>query len=120
METRKFGFEKLEVWQDAKDLAVLTYRITANFPAEEKYGLTNQLRRAAILVSSNIAEGSARNTAKNQAHFYTMAYTSLMEVLSQLLVSLELDMITDQNLDETRPQIEKVSNKLNALRKSIT
>lgn len=120
MESRKFGFEKLEVWQDAKELAVLIYRITAKFPPEEKYGLASQLRRAAISVSSNIAEGSARSTAKNQAHFYTMAYSSLMEVLSQLLVAFDLKLISDQELSGIRPQVEKVSNKLNALRKAIS
>lgn len=98
MEGRKFGFEKLEVWQDAKELALMIYRITSKFPIEEKYDLAGQLRRSSVSVSTNIVEGSARNTAKNQAHFYSMAYGSLMEVLSQLLIANELDLITNQEL----------------------
>ena len=115
-----YSFERLEVWKDSKSLVVDIYRLSKGFPSEEKYGLTSQIRRAAISVSSNIAEGSSRNTAKDQAYFYTMAYSSLMELLSQFLIAVDLKLITENELAEVRPQIEKVSNKLNALRNSAS
>jgi four helix bundle protein len=115
---RRYGFEKLEVWQEAKGLAVLVYNVTSKFPSSESFGLTSQLRRAIVSVSSNIAEGSSRSTKRDQAHFYTMAYSSLMEVLSQLLLAGDLGFIQEDSIDRLRPVIEKVTNKLNALRKA--
>jgi four helix bundle protein len=113
---KTFSFEKLQVWQDSKNLAVMLYRYTSSFPSEEKYGLTSQIRRAIVSVSSNIAEGSSRNTKRDQAHFYGMAYSSLTEVLSQILIAHELGFIDETQVNEIRSEIEKVSNKLNALR----
>jgi four helix bundle protein len=69
---KTYGFEKLGVWHDAKNLAVLIYKTTDSLPSTEKYGLINQIRPAVVSVSSNIAEGSSRKK-KDQAHFYTMA-----------------------------------------------
>lgn len=69
-----FYFEKLEVWHLAIELAKDIYQSTASFPREEKFGLTNQIRRASVSVSSNLAEGSARITKKDQAHFSTIAF----------------------------------------------
>lgn len=111
-----FGFEKLEVWKDAKVLTILVYKVTKDFPSDEKYGLVSQMRRAVISVSSNIAEGSSRISPKDQAHFYQIAFSSLMEVLSQIIISVELGYIGDQ--DSFRLEISKIANKLNALRKS--
>lgn len=116
---RSYGFEKLQVWQDSKELSVLIYKVTAKFPTEEKFGLTSQMRRAIVSVSSNIAEGSSRNTKKDQAYFYGVAYSSLVEVLSQTLIASELNFLEKNNVDEIRIEVEKVSNKLNALRKSV-
>ena len=62
-----YSFEKLQVWKDAKELAKVIYALTGNFPAEEKFGLISQLRRASVSIASNIAEGSARQTSKDQA-----------------------------------------------------
>lgn len=80
MDAYQFSFEKLEVWQMARKLAVRIYKQTQSFPNEEKYGLTSQIRRSALSIGSNIAEGSTRASAKDQAHFTTVAYGSLMEV----------------------------------------
>ncbi|PHR45608.1 MAG: four helix bundle protein [Fluviicola sp.] len=117
---REYGFEKLLVWQEAKDFAVLIYRITQSFLDEEKYGLTNQIRRATISVSSNIAEGANRTTKNDQARFYSIAYSSLMEVLSQTIISAELSFMTIENKDKIRIKIESISNKLNALKNATT
>ena len=111
-----FSFEKLKVWQEAKDLVLMVYKLTSHFPPFEKYGLVSQLRRASISVSSNIAEGNTRITNKDKAHFSSMAYSSLMEVLSQLIISKELDFIADQQYFSIREQIHKVSYKLVAFR----
>lgn len=114
-----YAFEKLVVWQESKGLIIYLYKLTAKYPAEEKFGLTNQLRRAALSVASNIAEGSSRKSFKDQAHFYQIAYGSLLEVLNQLLISFELTFVSEEELDTCRLKIESISNKLNALRTSI-
>lgn len=113
-----FSFEKLEVWKDAKVLTKEIYSITRSFPDDEKFGLVGQLRRAIISVSSNIAEGSSRMSPKDQAHFYHIAFSSLIEVLSQILISIELGYIHEDSEELFRKEISKISNKLNALRKS--
>jgi len=78
MNNYQFSSEKLEVWQLARILTTDIYRHTAKFPQEEKYLLISQLRRAAISIASNLAEGSTRAKAKNKAHFTTIAFSSLM------------------------------------------
>ncbi|WP_127844994.1 four helix bundle protein [Psychroflexus aestuariivivens] len=113
---KKFSFENLEVWNDVKLLTKDIYIMTKSFPDEEKYGLVSQVRRAVISVSSNIAEGSARNSAKDQAHFYQIAFSSLMEVLSQLIISVELEFINNNQLKLHREKISDIAYKLNALR----
>ena len=113
-----FSFEKLDVWKESKDLTVQVYKLTSAFPDEEKYGLVSQMRRAAISVCSNIAEGCSRTSAKDQAYFFQLAYSSLMELLNQMMISVELEFSKESVLVNNRTQIEKISNKLNALRKS--
>ena len=115
---KTFSFEKLEVWQDAKELTHQIYKITKTYPDDEKFGLVSQLRRAVISVTSNIAEGSSRMSPKDQAHFYHLAFSSLMEVLSQILISIELSYINPDSEDLFRKQISKIANKLNSLRSS--
>jgi four helix bundle protein len=112
-----YSFEKLEVWNESKRLTKIVYQITSRFPENEKFGLTSQLRRASISVSSNLAEGSARITPKDKAHFSTMAYSSLIEVLNQLIISYELDFINESDYLNFRILIESLSNKINSLRK---
>lgn len=113
-----YSFEKLTVWQDSKKLVVHIYEICKQFPDEEKFGLTSQIKRAAVSVSSNLAEGTSRKSPKNRAHFTTIAYSSLMEVLNQLIIAYELNFINEPTYTQTREIIEKVSNKLNSLRNS--
>jgi four helix bundle protein len=110
-----YAFEKLEVWQDARELVKSIYQLTTNFPRSELYGLVSQMRRAAISVVSNIAEGTGRGSLKDQARFYQIAFSSLIEVLNQLIISQDLKYIDETMQLNMRTQIEKVSNKLNAL-----
>lgn len=113
-----FSFEKLQVWHDARKLVACLYQLSEKFPSNEKFGLTNQIRRAAVSIVSNIAEGSARTSFKDQAHFYQVAFSSNIEVLNQLIIAVDLNYISEVMLIDIRPDIEKVSNKLNSLRKS--
>jgi four helix bundle protein len=118
MEKRQFSFEKLHVWVDIRNMIKEIYTITSAFPENEKYCLVNQMRRAAISISSNLAEGAARTSLKDQAHFYQLSYSSLMEVLSQLIVCNDLGLISEDQYLGIRKQIDFISFKLNALRKS--
>ena len=113
-----YSFEKLDVWQLSRELVKDIYHLTLKFPDEERFGLTSQIRRATISISSNLAEGSARKTAKDQAHFTTISYGSLMELLNQLIISSDLEYVTIEELKLIRPSIEEIGNKLNSLRNS--
>ena len=83
MKKYKYPFEKLDVWQNARKLTIEVYKITNDFPKYELFGLTNQINRSVISVSSNIAEGSGRKSKKDQANFTTIAYSSLLELTNQ-------------------------------------
>ena len=111
-----YSFEKLDTWKEARAWVTWIYKNTTEFPAEEKFGLVNQIRRASISVVSNLAEGSARKSPKDQAHFYQLAYSSLIEVLNQLIISNDLSFINDSKLTEGRTMIENLTSKVAALR----
>ena len=113
-----YSFEKLEVWQNARTLVKSVYLLTKNYPDDERFGLVSQMRRCAISIASNLAEGTARGTMKDKSHFTTMSYGSALELLNQLILSLDLEFVNDQEYSETRSQIEGVTNKLNSLRNS--
>lgn len=115
---RVYSFEKLEAWQKARKLTKAIYLTSKNFPDEEKFGLTSQIRRASVSVCSNIAEGTSRNSFKDKARFTEMAYTSLMEVLNQLIISSDLSFIAQEEYELLRIQIDEVSYMINALHKS--
>lgn len=111
-------FEKLQTWHVAKDFAKRVYEVTKQFPAIEQYGLTSQIRRAVVSVTSNIAEGSARTSRKDQAHFSQLAYSSLMEVACQLQLSHEMGFLESEVYEELRRYVVELSVKLNSLRRS--
>jgi len=115
---KQFSFEKLNVWQKSKDLSINIYKVTANFPNEEKFGLISQLRRCAISVASNLAEGSGRNSNKDKARFSEIAFGSLLELLNQLIISNELKFLSVESYEGLRNQVEEISRMINALRKS--
>src|SRR5690349_17355698 len=81
-----FPFEKLEVWQKSIEFADSVYRLTKRFPDDERFGLTSQMRRAAVSIASNIAEGSARFSRNDNAHFVEIATGSLFEVVTQAVI----------------------------------
>ena len=113
-----YSFEKLDCWQHARQLAVWTYESTKYFPSEEKFGIISQMRRAAISVASNIAEGTSRKTAKDQSHFSTIAYSSTIELLNDLIISNDLGYLAIENYSAGRDLIEKQTLLIAGLRKS--
>lgn len=115
---RIYSFEKLESWQHAKRLAVWTYDITLKFPAEEKFGMVSQMRRAAISIASNLAEGTSRKTAKDQSHFSTISYSSTIELLNDLIIANELRFLTEEIYKQGREMIERQTLLIAGLRKS--
>ena len=115
----KFRFENLTVWQEARRLNRKVYAVSRSFPTDEQYVLTAQLRRASISVSSNIAEGSGRNSDKDFAHFLELAYASLMEVASQLFLALDQEYISEQILAELHEEIKGEAAQIAALNRSL-
>ena len=112
-----YSFEKLNVWKESKAFTLEIYHATSNFPESEKFGLISQMRRAAVSICSNIAEGSARRTAKEKGHFTTLSFSSAVEVLNQLILCHELKFISSNDYCKLRTQLESITNKLNSLRK---
>jgi four helix bundle protein len=115
---KTYSFEKLECWQHARNLVAWIYKTTASFPAEERYGLVSQMRRAALSIASNLAEGSSRISGKDQSHFSTIAYSSAIELLNQLIISNDLGFLSGELLSEGRVQLEKQTLLISYLRKS--
>jgi four helix bundle protein len=106
----------LNVYQDAKAFVVAVYKLLDSFPDTEKFALCNQIRRAAISVTSNIAEGVSRTSNKEKIHFLEIAYASMMEVDSQLDVSIELGYITIEQYELINKQINNIGRQLSVLR----
>ncbi len=107
----------LEVWRDALDLVEAVYRVTASFPADERFGLTSQLRRAAVSVPSNIAEGSARRTRAELLQSLYIARGSLAEIETQIQIARRLSYLTsDETLDEL---LDRTFARLGALLNSL-
>ena len=90
-----FNFEKLDVWQKAIDFADLIYNETRGFPSEERFGLTNQLRRASVSISSNIAEGSSRSSKNDFARFAEIAAGSAFEAVSQAFIARRQNFLSE-------------------------
>lgn len=113
------GFEQLEVWQKAIDLAVETYQLTDEFPKSEIYSLTNQMRRASSSISANIAEGYGRHGYKEKLQFYKIANGSLLELKSFCYLSQRLGYLNKQQLEGILPRFTALQKLLNALIRSI-
>ncbi len=114
-----YCFEKLEVWHDARSFIKMIYLTSKRFPDEERFSLTNQIRRASISVAANIAEGSSRLSRKDFAYFLQIAYGSLLEVLNHAYLAFDLQIISEEKLKEIKNHIYLISNKINALHKSL-
>src|SRR4030095_5858233 len=114
-----FNFEKLEVWKKAIDFADVIYNETRAFSMEERFGLTNQLRRAAVSISSNIAEGSSRSSKNDFARFAEIAARSVFEVVSQAFVAPRQAFLGEDQFRKIYADAEELSRMLSGLRKSL-
>lgn len=102
-------FKELEIWKKSKSLCTEIYLATANFPSEERFGLTNQLRRACVSIPSNIAEGSSRKSNRDFSRFLELAMGSAYEIKTQLLISSDLGFITTEKLNPLVLKIESLT-----------
>jgi four helix bundle protein len=114
-----FNFEKLDVWQEAIDFADLIYSETRGFPSEERFGLTNELRRAAVSISSNIAEGSSRSSRTDFARFAEIAAGSVFEAVSQSFIARRRNFFSEDQFQNIYTDAEQLSKMLSDLRKSL-
>jgi four helix bundle protein len=112
------NFTDLKVWQEAHKLALDVYKITENFPKQEIFGLTSQLRRAAVSVSSNIAEGFGRASPKEKLHFYSIARGSVYEIQSQLMLSKDLNYFNFETFEDIFNQLTYTNKILSAFIRS--
>ncbi len=115
-----FRFEKLDVWHKAVEYADMIYEITRVFPEEERFGLTSQLRRSSVSISSNIAEGSSRSSDIDFKRFIEIAYGSLLESVSELKVSQRQGFVSSQGYEKAYDQAEHLARMLSGLRQKMT
>lgn len=113
------SFKDLLTWQEAQDLAVTVYAVTRCFPDEEKFGLTNQLRRAAVSVGSNIAEGFSRQSYKEKLQFYHIAKGSLTEVESQIDLAYRIKYLSHEDFTLLDNKLHIIGKLLTALTRNI-
>lgn len=118
--SKVIDFTDLITWQKAHNLVLLIYNITAGFPAYEKLALSNQMQRAAVSVTSNIAEGFARRGKKEKIQFYYMSLGSLSELRNQLIICKDLKYISINVLEELEARSIEVRKLLNGLIKTST
>lgn len=114
-----FVFEKLEVWQKSITFTDLVYRVTRRFPEEERFGLTSQMRRAAVSISSNLAEGASRASRADYARFVELSAGSVFEVVSQATVARRQGFLSSEDYPLIYAAAEELSRMLSGLRRSI-
>ena len=115
---KTYSFENLDVWQCSRKFAVFIYSITKFFPDDERFGLISQMRRSAISICSNLAEGSAKHSGKEKARFTETAYGSLMEALNQGIISFDLEYLKEKDFVHMRSMVDEISVKSTKLRES--
>ncbi|HJQ19516.1 MAG TPA: four helix bundle protein [Gemmatimonadaceae bacterium] len=112
-------FRKLEVWQLNRALTLRVYQATARFPADERFGLVSQMRRAAVSIGSCIAEGCGRGSRPDTLRFFQMAFSSATELLHQLITSLDLQFISAEDFAVYDEELEIIRRKLANLMKRL-
>jgi four helix bundle protein len=113
-----FNYRKLNAYQHAKSLTCFVYTLIKEFPIEERYALSEQIRRAAVSIPSNLAEGASRSSLKEQIHFIEIAFGSLNELMCQLEISYSLNYITSEQLERVETQVKIVAQLMSGLKKS--
>ncbi|MEX1094604.1 MAG: four helix bundle protein [Planctomycetales bacterium] len=114
--TSVFGFEKLDVWQKAVDFTDSIYVATRDFPSEERFGLTSQLRRASVSIAGNIAEGSSRSSSRDFLRFVEIAYGSLMETVSHIAIAQRQGLLSEPTRRVLYDEAERLGRMLSGLR----
>ncbi|TDO73656.1 four helix bundle protein [Flavobacterium chryseum] len=112
-------FKELLIWKKSRLFCSKIYSITSTFPNEEKFGITNQLRRASVSVPSNIAEGSSRNSNKDFARFLEIAIGSAYEVETQLLISSDLGFMNEESTTELINMLEEITKMTSRFRATL-
>lgn len=115
----KHKFKELHVWKKCRILTKDLYNASSNFPIDEKFGITNQLRRATISISNNIAEGAGRDSEKEFKRFLHIAYGSAAEVENMLILASDLDFISDAEVSPLYNDLIEIQKMLHALIRSI-
>ena len=115
-----FRFEKLDVWHKSIEFSDSVYQATRSFPSEERFGLTSQVRRSAVSVAANIAEGSGRATDRDFARFVGMAYGSLMESISHLEIARRQSFLDEDNYRELYNRADRLAQMLSGLKNSLS
>lgn len=115
-----FAYRKLIVYQKARELVKYIYQLTKLFPSEERYALANQLQRAAVSITSNIAEAMGRYSDKDKLHFLEFSYGSLLETMSQIEVSFDLGYINSNQINEVEQRVIEICKMLSGLRKTYS
>ena len=110
-----YAFEKMAVWQNAKNAVKSIYVKTKSFPKEEAFGMTSQIRRAGVSICCNLAEGSARISPVDQNRFYEIAFGSAIEVINLLIISKEMELISDTDYVNLRSELEKITYQINQM-----
>jgi four helix bundle protein len=113
------NYKELKVWQKSVDLAVKIYETTKGFPKEEQYGLTSQIRRCAVSIPSNIAEGAGRNSKKDFNNFLGIAYGSSCELDTQLIIAAKINFIDKTILESIQQEINEIQKMNWSLKKSL-
>jgi four helix bundle protein len=113
-------YKELIAWQRAMDLVVDVYQLTQCFPVDERFGLTNQLRRAAVSIPSNIAEGQGRGLTRDFQHFVGISNGSRQEVETQLLIAARLGFANEQHVFGLLQRIEELGRILSGLKASVS
>ncbi len=113
------NFKELKIWQNARNFVKEIYIAISKFPQEEKYGLISQMRRSAVSIPSNIAEGSGRNTDKDFSHFLNIALGSAYELQRQIFLSFDLELIKEEKMNDLNSSLEEIQKMIYGLIKSI-
>jgi four helix bundle protein len=113
------NFKDLIVWQKSIDLTTKIYSITKGFPSDERFGLTSQIRRAAVSVPSNIAEGAGRESNKEFKHFLSISLGSVFELEAQIIISHRLNLIDDSKVEDIQFRISEIQKMIFSLERSL-
>jgi four helix bundle protein len=114
------SYRDLEVWKLSIEFVKKVYQVTHNFPAAEKFGLINQIRRAAVSIPSNIAEGQGRNSTKEFKQFLAISLGSLAELETQLIIAKEIEYLTQDELDALLSPLDRIRKMIKGLSKGLS